>query len=587
MNGLATPEGLKVGRLNKLGALILLIGIIFIGRLFYRQVIERAQFVALAEKQYYTEINQPAQRGQIFIRDRDSQNLVDQKQDGLFPVASNLELFNVVIVPRHVKDKRAAAQKLASLIDMGEEDIYNAINNDRLYISPLKKRLSKEVADKIDALQVTGISTEGQYYRFYPENTFLSHALGFVDAEGSGRYGLEEYYDGLLKGDGGVLKGVKDNMGKIVEVQQSEPGKAGADIALTIDRSIQYMAEQKLKNGIEKYGADGGSLLVMDPKTGGILAMASDPSYDPNKFNEVKTEDQSIFLNPATSLNWEPGSIFKPIIVAAALGDKKVDPDSKPTEIAGGFNNFVTVDGYEIHNSLDKSFGYESVTEILQNSDNVGMVWIANKMSNETILDYIRKFGFLDKTGIDVAGEASGQVGPVKQWRDVNRATISFGQGISATPIQIMQAYAAIANGGNLVKPHLLDKVIDSSGAVQLVKTEEEGQVVSKEDIDKLKEMLVNVVVNGHGKLAQVSGFRVAGKTGTAQIPQSGGGYEDGVSIGSFAGYAPADDPRFVMLVKLNRPKNVEWAESSAAPVFGEMADWLLNSYFKVPKSNQ
>jgi len=587
MNGLATPEGLKVGRLNKLGALILLIGIIFIGRLFYRQVIERAQFVALAEKQYYTEINQPAQRGQIFIRDRDSQNLVDQKQDGLFPVASNLELFNVVIVPRHVKDKRAAAQKLASLIDMGEDDIYNAINNDRLYISPLKKRLSKEVADKIDALQVTGISTEGQYYRFYPENTFLSHALGFVDAEGSGRYGLEEYYDGLLKGDGGVLKGVKDNMGKIVEVQQSEPGKAGADIALTIDRSIQYMAEQKLKNGIEKYGADGGSLLVMDPKTGGILAMASDPSYDPNKFNEVKTEDQSIFLNPATSLNWEPGSIFKPIIVAAALGDKKVDPDSKPTEIAGGFNNFVTVDGYEIHNSLDKSFGYESVTEILQNSDNVGMVWIANKMSNETILDYIRKFGFLDKTGIDVAGEASGQVGPVKQWRDVNRATISFGQGISATPIQIMQAYAAIANGGNLVKPHLLDKVIDSSGAVQLVKTEEEGQVVSKEDIDKLKEMLVNVVVNGHGKLAQVSGFRVAGKTGTAQIPQSGGGYEDGVSIGSFAGYAPADDPRFVMLVKLNRPKNVEWAESSAAPVFGEMADWLLNSYFKVPKSNQ
>lgn len=587
MNQPGMIDGLSQGRLNKLGIFVLILGLVFLGRLFYRQIIERAQYVAQAEKQYYTEINQPAERGRIFIRDKDSQNFVDQKQSGLFSVATNLELFNIAVIPKHIQDKRKTAQELAPIIGMSEEDIYNAINNDRLYIPPIKKKLTKEVADKVNALKITGISTESQYYRFYPENSFLAQTLGFVDAEGNGQYGIEEYYDGLLKGEGGVLKGVKDNMGKIVEVQQSEPGKMGADIALTIDRSIQYMAEQKLKSGIEKYGADGGSLLVIDPKTGGVLAMASEPDYDPNKYNEVKTEDQSIFLNPATSLNWEPGSIFKPIIVGAALEDGKVQPDSKPDEIPGGFSNQITVNGYEIHNALDKSYGYESVTEILQNSDNIGMVWIANKMSNETIDGAIKKFGFLDKTGIDISGEASGQVAPVKQWRDVNRATISFGQGITVTPIQIMQAYGVIANGGNLVKPHLLDKVIDSSGNAQELKTEQIGEVMSKENADKLKEMLVNVVVNGHGKLAGVEGFRVAGKTGTAQVPKEGGGYEEGTSIGSFAGFAPADDPRFVMLVKLNKPKNVQWAESSAAPVFGEMADWLLNSYFKIPKTNQ
>jgi len=587
MSVLANQDAYKLRRLNSLKAVIMIFGILLVGRLFYRQIIERSQFVALAEKQYYTKIDQPAQRGQIYIQDKDSQNLVDSTQDGLFPVASNLELFNITAIPKQISDKRETAKKLAPLIEMSEDDLFNLINNERLYLPPLKKRVSKDIADKVKDLKITGISTESQYYRFYPENQFLSQVIGFVDAEGSGRYGIEEYYDGLLRGDGGVLTGVKDNMGKIVEVQQSEPGKPGADIALTIDRSIQYVAQEKLKQGVQKYGAEGGSVIIMDPKTGGILAMASEPSYDPNKFNEVKTEDQSIFLNPSTSLNWEPGSIFKPVIVGIALSEKKVEPDSKPDEIPGGFSNKITVSGYEIHNALDQPYGYESVTEILQNSDNIGMVWIADKMENNTIASFIKKFGFNNKTGIDVAGEASGQMSAPQQWRDVTRATISFGQGISVTPIQIVQAYSAIANGGKLVKPHLLDKVIDSSGSVRNVLPEEKSQVISKEDDDKLKEMLVNVVVNGHGKLAGVEGFRVAGKTGTAQVPKDGGGYEEGVSIGSFAGFAPADDPKYVMLVKLNKPKSVQWAESSAAPVFGEISDWLLNSYYKLPKTAQ
>ena len=245
----------------------------------------------------------------------------------------------------------------------------------------------------------------------------------------------------------------------------------------------------------------------------------------------------------------------------------------------------VMVDNYEIHNSLDKPYGFETVTQILENSDNVGMVWVSNKIGNEIMGNYLKKYGLGEKTGVDLAGEAAGQLSSYKKWKDVNRATISFGQGVSTTPIQMVTAYTAIANKGKMVKPHVLSEVIEADDKTKQIETTEVGQVISEEDAKKVTEMLVSVVENGHGKKAKVEGYRVAGKTGTAEIPKPGGGYEEEGHIGSFIGYAPADDPRFIMLVKFNKPKNVEWAESSAAPIFGEIADWLLNSYMKVPKT--
>jgi len=571
-------------RLNSLGALFIVLGLLFLIRLFDRQVIQRDNFAQEAEKQYYTKIDQPAKRGEIYIQDKDSQNLIDENKSGLFPVATDLELFNVMVIPRNVLDKKDTAQKLASVLGQEEKALFETIDVDKPYIPPLKKRISKEDADKISALNLKGVYLEGQYSRFYPENEFMAQVLGFVDYESRGRYGIEEYYDGVLKGEGGELTGLKDNMGRIIKVQQSAPGKDGASLVLTIDRTIQYMVEKKLKEAQEKYGAEGGSIIIADPKTGAILSMASTPSYNPNTFNEVDKDSQSIFLNPAVCLSWEPGSIFKPVIVSAAVDLKRLEPDSKPDDIPGGFKNFITVDGYEIHNSLDKNFGYETVTQILENSDNVGMVYVADKVGNEDLSNYLKKYGFGAKTGVDLSGEASGQVIPVKKWRDVNRATISFGQGISATPLQIISAYVDIANKGNSAKLHIVDKIIENNGEENEVDPAESQKIISDETAKKVTEMLVSVVENGHGKKAKVEGFRVAGKTGTAQIPKSDGGYEENQHIGSFAGYAPADDPKFVMLVKLNKPKNVEWAESSAAPVFGEIASWLLNSYFKVPK---
>lgn len=575
----------RLKRLNALSVVFALLAVVFVGRLLDRQVLRRASYTAQAEKQYYTEVQQPAHRGAIYVKDADSTNLIDESKTGLFPVATDVELFDVIVTPKNVKDKKDTAGKLASILPEDENTIYEAINNDKWYVPPIKKKIDKETADKISALEISGVSLDNDYSRVYPEKEFLSQLLGFVDYDGNGRYGVEEYYDGVLRGEGGTLKGLKDNLGKVIKVEESAPGKDGASLVLTIDRSIQYMAEKKLKEGIEKYGADGGSIVIADPKTGEILAMASSPNYDPNKFNEVKTEDQGVFLNPTISSNWEPGSIFKPIVVSAAVSDDKVEPDSKPTESEGGFTNEVVVDGYEIHNALNKAYGYETVTQILENSDNIGMVWVANKLGSEVMANYIAKFGFGEKTGIDLSGEAAGQVSSYKKWKDVNRATISFGQGISVTPIQIIQAFSAIANKGKMVKPRVVDKIIESDDDERDVETSEVGQIISEEDASKVTDMLISVVQNGHGKKAQVDGYKIAGKTGTAQVPKQGGGYEENDHIGSFVGYGPTDDPKFVMLVKFDKPKNVEWAESSAAPVFGEIANWLLNDYWKVPKS--
>ncbi|OQA53055.1 MAG: Stage V sporulation protein D [candidate division WS2 bacterium ADurb.Bin280] len=577
-------EKKQIRRLTYLSVVFVLLMVVFIIRLLDRQVLRREQYTAKAQKQYYAEIEQPAKRGKIYIKDSQSESVIGEDA-GIFPVATDLELFDILVTPKNVKDKNDAADKLSSILELDRNELFEKINNDKPYLPPIKKRVSKQIADQVEGLEISGVATEAKYSRFYPENDFMSHILGFVDFEGRGRYGVEEYYDGVLKGEGGTLKGLKDNTGKVIKVEESVLGKDGASLVLTIDRSIQYVAEKKLKEGIERYGAKGGSIIIADPKTGGILAMASSPSYNPNTFNEIASDQQGIFLNPAISLNWEPGSIFKPIIVSAAICEKKVDVDTKPTTQEGGFSNMVEVDGYEIHNALDKPYGYETVTQILENSDNVGMVWVANKVGNELLGGYLNKYGFGGKTGIDLAGEASGQVSPAKKWRDVNRATISFGQGISTTPIQMVASFSAIANSGKMVKPHVLSEIIEGDGTKKQAENSEAKEIISQEDAQKMVSMLVSVVENGHGKKAAVEGFKVAGKTGTAQIPKTQGGYEEDDHIGSFIGFAPADDAKFVMLVKFDRPANVEWAESSAAPIFGEIADWLLNSYLKVSKN--
>lgn len=557
-------------RINIVLSVIFLLMILLSIRIFQKSVLEHNKYQVLADDQQKVEKEIPAMRGKIFAQDQTS------GED--YPLATSIEKYSVNAVPKNIKNPQEVAVKLAPILNIEEKEIFDKINNQKLYIPSLIKGVEKEVADKVANLNIIGITLSAVEYRFYPEGSLASQVLGFVNAEGKGNYGLEGYYDSELLGQKGMMIANQDAAGEIVSSNSGQEAKNGSDLILTIDHNVQFFLEQKLAESKDKYQADEATAIIMDPKTGAILAMASNPTYDSNKYNEVSQDNQKIFMNPATNFVWEPGSIFKAFCMGAALNEKKVEPDTK-----GVFSNMTVVDGYEIHTAQDKAFGEETMTQVLENSDNVAMVSIADQLGDETYYNYIKKFGFGDKTGIDIDGEAVGNILEAKKWRNINRANFSFGQGLSVTPLQMVTAYAAIANEGKVVKPYLVETIVKADGQEVLTEAQTVREAISKESAAKLTQMLVSVVEKGHGKKAKVPGFSVAGKTGTAQVPDPAGGYYEDRHIGSFAGFFPADNPKFAMVVKLDNPKNVDWAESSAAPTFGEIAAWLLNYYEIAP----
>lgn len=548
----------------------IIIGFIFViaailgWRLFQKQILEHATYLASAENQYIIKKELPAQRGKIYASD-------------MFPLATNNQYYQVLAVPRNIKNPDEVANKLSTILGISKNELFNLINNDKPYVPPLKHGLSEEEGDKIANLKISGIIVLPESRRFYPEGNLSSQILGFVNNSDDGQYGIEGYFNEELKGYGGEIFAEKDILGRPFNIGQKIDPQNGADFVLTLDHNIQYQAEIVLQEAVKKYKTDGGSIVIMNPKTGGVLAMAGFPDYDPNKFNEVTGGAQDVFNNPVISKQWEPGSVFKPLIMAAAINEGKIQPDTE-----GVFSNFITVDSYEIHTSTDQAYGKETMTQVLENSDNVAMVWVSEQLGKELEYQYLKDYGFGRKTGIEMDTEATGEVLDVKKWSNTQRATIAFGQGISVTPIQLITAMTSIANGGKLLKPYIVSEIDFADGRKDFRTASEVKRVLNTDTAKKVTEMMVSVVVNGHGKKAAVSGYKVAGKTGTAQIPKPGGGYYTDRHIGSFIGFAPADDPKFVMLVRLDQPKNVDWAESSAAPTFGGMASWLLK-YFNVP----
>jgi len=550
-------------RLNVAFGLIVIMAAILTFRLFQKQILQHESYLASAENQYIIKKELPAQRGKIYASD-------------MFPLATNTQYYQVLAVPQNIKNPDQAAEQLAPIIGISKTELFDQINNDKKY-KLLKHGLSEEEGDQVAQLKIQGIVVLPEAGRVYPEKTLAAQLLGFVNKDGDGQYGIEGYFNEQLKGYGGEIFAEKDIRGKLFNIGQKIDPKNGSDYILTIDHNIQYQAEAVLKKAVKKYQADSGQIIIMDPKTGAIYAMVSDPTYDPNKYNEVSQEEQSVFTVAPVASAWEPGSVFKPLIMAAAINEGKVTPETE-----GVFSNSVTVDSYEIHTATDQAFGKETMTQVLENSDNVAMVWVSEELGKEKEFQYLKDYGFGRKTGIELDTEAEGKVLELKQWSNTQRATIAFGQGISVTPIQLIAAVSSIANGGKLMKPYIVSEVQDANGHKDTRNPQEIKQVLSADTAKKVAEMMVSVVVNGHGKKAAVSGYRVAGKTGTAQVPKPGGGYYTDRHIGSFIGFAPADDPKFVMLVRLDQPKNVDWAESSAAPTFGEMAAWLLD-YLRIP----
>jgi cell division protein FtsI/penicillin-binding protein 2 len=552
-------------RINLLLGCFAIIASLLCWRLFEKQVVEHSDYVAKAESQYTTKKLLPAERGKIYSSDK-------------MLLAANSRLYDLVVVPRQIPtaEKLEIAKKLAEFAGKTELEVYNLINNDKYYIVPLKKRMTEEEGQKITELKLKGVSAVAESLRSYPQGQLASQILGFVDNSGTGRYGLEGFYNDELKGVGGQIFGSSDTKGRLFNINSKSEAKNGSDFYLTIDSNIQYQAEQILASSVEKYMSDSGTMIVCEAATGKILAMANYPTFDPNEYNKVT--DQSLFNDPAINNAYEPGSIFKPLIVAAAIDKGLVQPDTKHT-----FGSSVKVDSFTIRTSTGQAYGEETMTQVLENSDNVAMVWLSDLLQRDGMYKYIKDFGFGRKTGIELAGESTGSVSLPNKWSNAQLATISFGQGITTTPLQILMATNAIANQGKLMQPYIVEKVVNTNGEEKKTQAKEVMQVMREDTAKKVGEMMVSVVVNGHGKKAAVTGYRVAGKTGTAQVPSPGGGYYADRHIGSFAGFAPVDNPRFSMIVRLNNPKNVDWAESSAAPTFGEMAKWMLDYLAVVP----
>ncbi len=559
-------------RISLLLILSLLLGALLIARLFQIQVLEHSKYKALAEKQHYTEQEIPARRGEIYVADKDS----GEK----YPLATNITKHLVYAIPPQIKDKDEVVKKIAPILNLKEDEVKQNISDDRRYYVVLKHKISDEDADKIKKLDLAGISLAAEPERVYPEKSLAAQVLGFVNNDGEGQYGIEGYFNQNLKGKTGILKAEKDVTGTVISSNemQLDPANNGSNVVLTIDRNIQYKVENILEKAVQKHGADSGSIIVTDPKTGRILAMASYPTFDPNKFSEVK--DYDLYKNSIISNVWEPGSIFKVITMASALNEGKVTPETTYQDTGS-----VSVGGHTIRNSDYKAHGTQTMTQVLELSLNTGAIFAKDQIGNQVFYNYLKNFGFGVPTGITLDGESKGNIPPISDWDAAQFDTAAFGQGIAITPIQMSTAISTIANGGKMMQPQIVKEIDHPDGKKEKVNPKMISQVITPNVAAQLGAMMVQVVEKGHGYQAAVPGYYIAGKTGTAQIPlPSKLGYDPRKTIGSFAGFAPVNDPKFAILVKIDVPRDVIWAESSAAPVFGEVANELLN-YYKIPPS--
>lgn len=557
--------------------IVTIVALLFVSsELYVQSVVAHDETALRAKGQYLIRKAIEPERGLIFARDF---SMGDGGETfGLRPLATNRLTYSLSVVPKNLDDRHEAAQLLAPWAELSEEELFQSINNDRLYLPPLRHGLSEAEKDELTALDLPGMLLTEEQVRYYPEQTLASQILGFVNAEGVGNYGVEQAYDEELKGSGGEVVAERDVKGRILAPQDQLPVVDGASLVLTIERNVQGFVEQTLAGAIQEFEADSGSIIIMDIETGELVALANLPDFNPNTFRDT-ADDPWKFLNPTLNAVWEPGSIFKTIVMAAALDENVVEPTTE-----GVFSNVVAVSGYQIHTAEDKAFGRETMTQVLENSDNVAMVWLADLLGTERLYIKLAGFGFGTPTGVDLPGEESGTLLDQADWRDIHRATIAFGQGVAVTPLQLVTALSVLANGGHLVQPHIVDYLANDAGTMvtDIEPPVVKDQIIRPETSAEITDMMVSVVENGHGKRARVPGYKIAGKTGTAQIPNPQGGYFEDRHIGGFGGFFPADRPRFAMVVKLDNPKTVRFAESSAAPTFGKIAQFMLN-YYRIP----
>lgn len=554
--------------------MVTLIAVVFgamILRMAYLEIVRYHYYDMLAQSQHWSASEIPATRGTIYIQDALS-NIH-------YPVAIDAQENLLYVVPKQITDPGQTAERIAKVIGQSAPAVQKMFSYSPYYVI-IQHHLNATQSNMIKNMAINGVYLQPEDARVYPEGSLASQVIGFVNQNMSGQYGLERSLNGLLAGKAGFLKSERDSSGvPIVSGEKVDTApKNGDNIVLTIDRNVQLEIEEKLQEAVQKYHPDSASIVVMDPSTGAVLGMANTPTYDPNNYSKVT--DYTTFNNAAVDSTFEPGSIFKAITASAAIDSGKVQPTST-------FNDpgYVIVQGQKINDAEHHAFGKVTMTQVLEQSLNDGTVYMLSQMGPKTYYSYLQKFGLGQPTGIEFDDEASGTLRPLSDYQQIDLATTTFGQGISVTPLQILTDVSAIANGGKLMQPHIISEIDDPNTQTAKITTPKVvRRVISQTSAQEVTQMLTSVVDDGLGKPAAIPGYDIAGKTGTAQIPTTDGkGYEpDSQTIGSFIGYAPATHPKFAMLVELVRPKGVAWAESSAAPLWGQIAQSLLN-YYQIP----
>jgi len=550
--------------------LLILAGVAFFwmmavfGRLTYLQFFRHSEYIAQAIRQQRHTIDIYPKRGALYDRN-------------LRPLAMSVPVQSAFVVPAEIKDTEMAARLLAGAVQMPLAAVREKLQSGGSFVW-LKRKLPQEQEVAVRSLNLKGVYFFEENKRYYPKRDIASHVLGFVDVDEHGLGGIEYEYDSLIRGKAEKIAVMKDARQRWFDGGQAQQDH-GESMVLTLDEKIQYIAERELAAAIEKFHAPAGSVIVEDPNTGAILALANWPKYNPNDVNQVEKEAR---MDRAVSAIYEPGSTFKLVTLAAAFDQNLI----RPEEVFDCENGSIVVAGHRIHDH--KKYGNLTVAEILANSSDVGAIKIALRLGPPRFNDYIHAFGFGSPTGVDLPGESRGLVYQLKHWGAFSIGSISMGQEVGVTPLQMINAVSAIANGGLLYKPHVVEEMRRGEQVVPLEGPSAPAgpkRVIRPETAATMRHLMEGVILNGTGKAARLDGWTVGGKTGTAQkIDPATGRYSRTKVIASFSGFAPINNPAVAILVSIDSPEG--WPHDGAtvsAPAFKKIAEQVL-SYLDVPR---
>lgn len=551
-------------RIRFVGGFFVLFFALVVCRAFYLQVVKRDHLLKLADRQHQKIVPLTPARGTIY----------DANGSAL---AVSVEMDSCFAEPKSIANLDEAAARLSPVLGMSKESLLRKLQGNRNFVW-LQRRVTPDVAKRVRALDIEGVGFVKETKRFYPNSEVAAHVIGFTGLDPEGLEGIERRYDATILGGTGYLVTERDALGRDVALKGTvvQNGAMGHNVVLTLDKNIQYIAEKELAKAVDGSGARAGTAIVMEPHTGRILAMANYPAFN---LNAHAAYHPSLWRNRAVADSYEPGSTFKVFLIASALEEKVIRSGDWINCEGGSF----AIGGRTIHDT--HKYGSLSIPEILKYSSNIGSAKIGSRLGASRLYSYLRNFGFGARTGVDLPGETGGTLRDWNQWYGIDLATVSFGQGVTASSIQLAAAFSAIANGGTLMKPYLVERVIDSEGnVIRSSSAQPVRRVVSEATAKSVARMMEGVAVEGGtGTNAAVEGYRVAGKTGTAQkVDPVTRGYSLTKRTASFIGFVPADRPRLTILVMIDEPKTSPYGGVVAAPAFSSIALQSL-CYLKVP----